>query len=188
MYQERNDVVQKLSVIERALCSSEDECSLLRDQLFKTQQQVQEMTTTLNAKETKYSELAKQLQEAQRQIARLEQKDVKISTQVKQLKMDNEKSKDELAAANRQNFELMAQIKCYENIPICEEEEDECQDNRKWDVMSFIKSGKFEYQNSSNVSFEIFPITFFFLKLTFFFHFCRIPKQMQTTMNRQMCN
>lgn len=41
VYQERNEAVQKLTTIERALCSSEDECSLSREQLVKTQQQLQ---------------------------------------------------------------------------------------------------------------------------------------------------
>lgn len=41
MYEERSEAFQKLSAIERALCSSEDECSLLRDQLMKTQKSLQ---------------------------------------------------------------------------------------------------------------------------------------------------
>jgi len=37
VYNERMEAIQKLSNTEKALCSTEDECSLLRDQLTKTQ-------------------------------------------------------------------------------------------------------------------------------------------------------
>lgn len=40
-YQERSESIQKLTAMQRALCSSEDECSLLRDQISKLNQQIQ---------------------------------------------------------------------------------------------------------------------------------------------------
>ena len=40
-YKERADSIQRLTAIQRALCSSEDECSLLRDQISKLNQQIQ---------------------------------------------------------------------------------------------------------------------------------------------------
>lgn len=41
VHQERLDATHKLATVEKALCSSEDECSLLREQLNKTQLQLQ---------------------------------------------------------------------------------------------------------------------------------------------------
>lgn len=49
VYNERMEAIQKLSNIENALCSTEDECSMLRDQLSKTQNQTQETTQRLDA-------------------------------------------------------------------------------------------------------------------------------------------
>lgn len=49
VYNERMEAIQKLSSIEKALCSTEDECSLLRDQLTKTQTQSQETNLRLDA-------------------------------------------------------------------------------------------------------------------------------------------
>lgn len=42
VYNERMEAIQKLATAEKALCSTEDECSLLRDQLMKQQYQSQE--------------------------------------------------------------------------------------------------------------------------------------------------
>lgn len=42
MYQERTEAVTKLCAIEQQLCNSEEECSLLRDQLLTTQLNLQE--------------------------------------------------------------------------------------------------------------------------------------------------
>ena len=42
------EAIQKLSNVENALCNTEDECSLLRDQLVKTQGQTQETTQRLD--------------------------------------------------------------------------------------------------------------------------------------------
>lgn len=41
VYQERSDAIQRLTAIQRALCSSENECSLLREQISKLNQQIQ---------------------------------------------------------------------------------------------------------------------------------------------------
>lgn len=48
VYNERIEAIQKLSTIENALCSTEDECSLLKDQLTKTQSHSQETTQRLD--------------------------------------------------------------------------------------------------------------------------------------------
>lgn len=48
VYNERMEAIQKLGNVENALCSTEDECSLLRDQLTKTQTHTQEATQRLD--------------------------------------------------------------------------------------------------------------------------------------------
>lgn len=63
VYNERMEAIQKLSAIENALCSTEDECSLLKDQLTKTQSHSQDtvqrldvMQSQLDVKVTDYEE------------------------------------------------------------------------------------------------------------------------------------
>lgn len=63
VYNERMEAIQKLDSIENALCSTEGECSLLRDQLSKTQthshetvQRMDVMQTQLDVKVTDYEE------------------------------------------------------------------------------------------------------------------------------------
>ncbi|EDS28400.1 tropomyosin [Culex quinquefasciatus] len=56
VHQERLDATHKLTAIEKALCSSEDECSFLREQLSKTQLQLQEVTGRLDALQNQYDE------------------------------------------------------------------------------------------------------------------------------------
>lgn len=56
VYQERMDAMQKLSTIQRALCNGEDECSLLRDQLLRTQQNLQEVNCRLTRFEAECKE------------------------------------------------------------------------------------------------------------------------------------
>lgn len=48
VYNERMEAIQKLGSVESALCSTEDECSLLRDQLTKTQSHTHETTQRLD--------------------------------------------------------------------------------------------------------------------------------------------
>jgi uncharacterized protein (DUF3084 family) len=49
VYNERMEAIQKLGTTENALCSTEDECSLLKDQLTKTQMHSQETVQRLDA-------------------------------------------------------------------------------------------------------------------------------------------
>uniref|UniRef100_A0A336LQL4 MICOS complex subunit n=1 Tax=Culicoides sonorensis TaxID=179676 RepID=A0A336LQL4_CULSO len=55
-YQERSDAIQRLTTIQRALCSSEDECSLLREQISKLTQQIQELTEKLQTIQNQFDE------------------------------------------------------------------------------------------------------------------------------------
>lgn len=48
IYNERLEAIQKLSVVEKTLCSTEDECSLLKDQLTKSQTQSRETNERLD--------------------------------------------------------------------------------------------------------------------------------------------
>lgn len=49
VYNERLEAIQKLGVVEKELCSTEDECSLLRDQVTKSQSQSRETNERLDA-------------------------------------------------------------------------------------------------------------------------------------------
>lgn len=48
VYNDRIEAIQKLGNLENALCSTEDECSLLKDQLTKTQNHTEETTQRLD--------------------------------------------------------------------------------------------------------------------------------------------
>ncbi|EAA00808.3 AGAP011663-PA, partial [Anopheles gambiae str. PEST] len=56
LHQERHEAVHKQISLEKALCTSEDECSLLREQLTKTKQQLQEMTVCMDTLKSQYDE------------------------------------------------------------------------------------------------------------------------------------
>uniref|UniRef100_A0A182JV41 FHA domain-containing protein n=1 Tax=Anopheles christyi TaxID=43041 RepID=A0A182JV41_9DIPT len=56
LHQERHEAVHKQISLEKALCTSEDECSLLREQLTKTKQQLQEMTVCMDTLKNQYDE------------------------------------------------------------------------------------------------------------------------------------
>jgi chromosome segregation ATPase len=49
VYNERMEALQKMSVVEKALCSTEDECSLLREQVSKSQSQSRETNERIDA-------------------------------------------------------------------------------------------------------------------------------------------
>lgn len=66
VYQERMEALQKLTTIERALSSSEDECSLLRDQLLRSQQNLQEVNARLQKIEDEFN-LQNQIESEQKE-------------------------------------------------------------------------------------------------------------------------
>lgn len=68
VYQERMDAMQKLSTIQRALCNGEDECSLLRDQLLRTQQNLQEVNCRLTRFEAECKEHRENNEKTQTQV------------------------------------------------------------------------------------------------------------------------
>ncbi|XP_053671848.1 sarcolemmal membrane-associated protein [Anopheles nili] len=56
LHQERHEAVHKQISLGKALCTSEDECSLLREQLNKTKHQLQEITVCMDALKSQYDE------------------------------------------------------------------------------------------------------------------------------------
>uniref|UniRef100_A0A182FUR9 Uncharacterized protein n=2 Tax=Anopheles albimanus TaxID=7167 RepID=A0A182FUR9_ANOAL len=56
LHQDRLEAVHKQISLEKALCTSEDECSLLREQLNKTKQQLQETTVCMDTLKSQYDE------------------------------------------------------------------------------------------------------------------------------------
>lgn len=91
IYQERNDAVQKLTTMERTLCSSEDECSLLRDQLLKNEENLQTAIAQLATTEEIRCELSDQLQ---RSDLRDSQKDMEIRNLYEQIKLQTQQNKE----------------------------------------------------------------------------------------------
>ncbi|KAM7351986.1 sarcolemma associated protein isoform 1-T2 [Cochliomyia hominivorax] len=71
VYQERCDAMQMLAKMESAYTQSDNECSLLRDQIMNSKQTLQEVNTRLLRLETEYNEykdeVARQQQEAKEQ-------------------------------------------------------------------------------------------------------------------------
>lgn len=116
VYQERTDAIAKLCAIERALCSSEDECSLLRDQLLNTQQNLQDVTALLTATEEKHFELA---QHSQLQAQNDQQHDTdmrSLAEHVNMLSNDLRLTKAQLAEMTKKRDDLMESIDLYRRI------------------------------------------------------------------------
>lgn len=90
IYQERNDAVQKLATMERTLCSSEDECSLLRERLAKNEENLQTAMGQLATTEEIRCELSDQLQ---RSDLRESQKDLEIKNLNEKVKRETQKYK-----------------------------------------------------------------------------------------------
>lgn len=67
VYQERMEAMQKLSKVERDFTCSENECSLLRDQIRYTKQNLQDVNTRLLSLEKEYSDYKEQMEKCQRE-------------------------------------------------------------------------------------------------------------------------
>lgn len=102
IYQERNDAVQKLATMERTLCSSEDECSLLRDQLAKNEENLQTAMTQLATTDEIRCELSDQLQ---RSDLRDSQKDLEIHNLYEQVKLQTQQYKEVMEKMMTLNYE-----------------------------------------------------------------------------------
>lgn len=115
MYLERNEATQKLSTIERALCNSEDECALLRDQLLKTQQHFQEIVMRINTSEEKCTDMSAKIQVSEKRISELEQEEEKLYEQVRKLTVSYMAAKETSEKLQQENSDLMDQIKTYQS-------------------------------------------------------------------------
>ncbi|KAG5676982.1 hypothetical protein PVAND_006773 [Polypedilum vanderplanki] len=133
VYNERMEAIQKLSVVEKALCSTEDECSLLRDQIKKTQNQSRETNERLDAMQNQMDI----------KVSDYEEKIFTKETELKNLNSELNALQDKLTNYKRQNdigdFEssqlltgwlLKSDIKNIEGSDdiikaICEEEDDD---------------------------------------------------------------
>lgn len=67
VYQERMEAMQKLSKVERDFTCSENECSLLRDQIRYTKQNLQDVNTRLLSLEKEYNDYKEQVEKCQRE-------------------------------------------------------------------------------------------------------------------------
>lgn len=77
--------------MERTLCTCEDECSLLREQLLRSEENLQTAITQLAATEDVRCELSDQLQ---RSDLRESQKDLEIRNLYEQIKLQTEQNKE----------------------------------------------------------------------------------------------
>lgn len=116
VYLERNEATQKLSTIERALCNSEDECALLRDQLLKTQQHFQEIVMRINTSEEKCGEMSAKIQVSEKRISELEQEEEKLYEQVRKLTVSYMVAKEASEKVQQENTDLIDQIKTYQSV------------------------------------------------------------------------
>jgi hypothetical protein len=74
VYNERMESIQKLATAEKALCSTEDECSLLRDQLNKQHQQSLTIQNQLDEKYNEFEELKNTEKKLKVEISELQEK------------------------------------------------------------------------------------------------------------------
>ncbi|XP_059608064.1 sarcolemmal membrane-associated protein, partial [Phlebotomus argentipes] len=70
VYQERYEAIQKLAGMERALSSSEDECSVLKEQAMKAQSELRDTLSRFNTLQQKYDELAEKFSQLESQVAK----------------------------------------------------------------------------------------------------------------------
>uniref|UniRef100_A0A1L8DBF0 Sarcolemmal membrane-associated protein n=1 Tax=Nyssomyia neivai TaxID=330878 RepID=A0A1L8DBF0_9DIPT len=71
VYQERYDAIQKLAGTERALCSSEDECSVFKEQAIKAQAELRDTLLRYNSLQQKYDEQVEKNSQLEGQIAQI---------------------------------------------------------------------------------------------------------------------
>lgn len=108
------DALTKLSAIERALCSSEDECSLLRNQILKTQQNLQEVTTRLFSMEAKYDELSEKCTQSESRGREHESEIQSLYEHIKLQTIGCDDIKSQLEASEKEKQLLMADLRVYE--------------------------------------------------------------------------
>lgn len=145
VYDDRNEAVMKLATIERALCSSEDECALLRNQLLKTQQNFKEVTVSLTQLEERDAKQQGQEQVFAQREAMTEQKLLELYEQIKLRSVECMSAKSALESVTKEKADLMERIEMYEKLSerISEAEEDEgATDDANNPVMRWLMGNK----------------------------------------------
>ncbi|XP_037914910.1 sarcolemmal membrane-associated protein [Hermetia illucens] len=111
VYQERMDATQKLSTIERALCSSEDECSLLRDQLLRAQQNLQEVNARLTRFEAECKEYREKSEKAQNQVQKQDTETQQLYAQLNEKGEECEEYKSQIDTLLAEKHDLEKRLK-----------------------------------------------------------------------------
>ncbi|CAG9800018.1 unnamed protein product [Chironomus riparius] len=93
VYNERMEAIQKLSVVEKSLYSTEDECSLIKDQLTKSQSQSRETNERLDAMQNQMD----------KRVADYEEKIFKKENELKNLNSELNELQEKLTSYKRQN-------------------------------------------------------------------------------------
>lgn len=143
VYDDRNEAVMKLATIERALCSSEDECALLRNQLLKTQQNFKDVTVSLSQLEERDAKQQAVEQMFAQREAMADQKLTEVYEQLRIRDVECMNTKSALDAAIKENADLMERIEMYEKLSeriseAEEEEEDEMTGEENSPVMRWL--------------------------------------------------
>lgn len=111
VYQERSEALQKLATLERALCSSEDECSLLRDQLCESQQSLQEVTARLSHMETDFKNVKDKIAD-EKSAEHYENRN--LVSQLKDRSKEYDDLKDKVATLLKEKEELLERVTLYQ--------------------------------------------------------------------------
>lgn len=142
VYQDRNEAVMKLATIERALCSSEDECALLRNQLLKSQLNFKEVSVSLTMLEERDVKLQSQELVYMQREALTDQKILDLYEQIKQRTVECLNTKTALDAITKEKADLMERIEMYEKlgerISEAEDDEEEGDEAESSSVMSWL--------------------------------------------------
>lgn len=114
VYADRMEALHKLATLERALCSSEDEASLLREQLLKNQQAMQEMTSRLSTAETSCAELQEKCKKMDVKDKENEIESKLQYEQLERLNTEKEFARSEYVALVNENENLKSRLMNFE--------------------------------------------------------------------------
>lgn len=107
VYQERMEAMQKLSKVERDFTCSENECSLLRDQIRHTKQNLKDVNTRLLSLEKEYNEYKEQVEKCQRET---DEERTNFETAVAELAGKLKDSETECGEYKKKIGELLLQL------------------------------------------------------------------------------
>ncbi|XP_037820656.1 sarcolemmal membrane-associated protein [Lucilia sericata] len=108
VYQERCDAMQMLAKMESAYTQSDNECSLLRDQIMNSKQTLQEVNTRLLRLETEYNEYKDETARLQQEAKeREEQRIVELSEKLRERELECEDLKKKISELLIKRAELL---------------------------------------------------------------------------------